>query len=136
MMTSLYQALKSWARGVNALVSAMIRLDGCLELERRAQLVAEPRQLHFTLRTVAQVLEHRHPAGPLLGAQQNGKTGPSRVGQLELFAHLGAGQRVFRPEVLFAQLVRDAQERLAVFGRCTDEKGVRAGGSGRRQAPL
>src|SRR5689334_21861451 len=97
MMSSLYQAEKSWARGVSPFVSAMQLL---LQLVRHVAL------RHFALGTVVQTLDDDRPATALVGAQHQRHARPAGIGKLQLLAELVLPHRILDLELEIAKPVR------------------------------
>src|SRR5687768_9954939 len=104
MMSSLYQAEKSWERVVRALFSAM-SLHFVVVNGQRSPGQLGRNQFRQTgegdlaLGLARQVLEHRRIAGPFLGAQHHRVAGPPSAGQLELLPELQISEGVFDRDV-------------------------------------
>src|SRR5215217_268670 len=93
-MTSLYQALKSAARVVSALVSAMHP-----NLNQVNQLALR----HGFLRAAPEVPQDYLAPAPFIRAHNDRKARLPGIGQLQLLSHCLRAQRVFHAQGLIAQ---------------------------------
>src|SRR5687767_5785467 len=116
-MISLYQALKSAAREVSALVSAMdAGLDG----------VHNRVHCDSLLGTALKILDHYFAPGPLVRADHDGEAGMAGVRQLELLAYRLRAQGVLHSEAGISQLVSQREHVGLVVLRNKGEKDVDA----------
>src|SRR4051812_29454066 len=99
-MTSLYQALKSAARVVSALVSA---IDAGFDDVYRCL------QGHCLLRAALKVLDHNLAFRPLVRPYYHGELGVPGIGQLQLLAERVRTERVFNPKSGLTQAVCEGE---------------------------
>src|SRR5215204_3085848 len=126
-MISLYQALKSLARGVSALVSAMnAGLDG----------VHDRMHCHGLLGATPKILDHDLTPGPLVRTNNGGKLGISRIRQLELLAYCLRTEGELHPEARVAELMGQQQDVGQVVPGDEREKDIDAGLVSRDQLPV
>src|SRR3954466_3826681 len=99
-MTSLYQALKSAARVVRALFSA---IDAGLDDVYRCW------QGHCLLRAGLKVLDHNLAFRPFVRPHDGGDLGMPGIGQLQLLPDRLRTERVFNPKSSLAETVREGE---------------------------
>src|SRR3954467_11639700 len=107
-MISLYQALKSVARVVSALVSAM---------NPSRDRGDEVRFAHCFLRAASEIPEHHLAPRSLVRAEDNRQAGVSGIGQLQLLADCLGAERILDPKSRIAEPVSQRQQmRKVVLG--------------------
>src|SRR5215217_1092944 len=126
-MTSLYQALKSAARVVSALVSAMHP-----SLNQVNQLALR----HCFLRAAPEIPKDHLAPTPFIRADHDGKARLPGIGQLQLLSHRLRAQGIFHAQRPIAQAMSEVEHVRDVLFGDEHQKDVDAGSFDRSQTPV